>query len=213
MRSRMLDRQQSEQSGFTLIETLIALFVVSLLTAAGAAILMTTLQAGRQVESHTEILRELEIAHAQIRDDIAAMTTRQTVPASGYESAEALRGLPGGADGVFLLFTRGGWSNPDIIEERSDLQRVAYRLENGRLIRTAWLRPDATGSTPTYERTLLSGIQRIDLRYARNGSWSEEWRASALEAGRNLPDVIEIVWTFSDEDSLRQVFPAGGRVS
>ena len=208
---RRVDHKTREEAGFTLLETLIALFVVSILSAVGASLLFTTLQAGKQVDAHTEILRDMQIAHALVRDDIAAMTERPAAPASGYEDSVALIGLPGGAEGVLLSFVRGGWVNPDGFEARSDLQRVEYRLENGDLIRTSWDRPDATRSTPVTQRIVASGLTRVDLRYAKGGEWSETWKASALIPGRKLPDVVEMIWTYSGEDTLRQVFPAGGR--
>ncbi len=199
--------------GFTLLETLIALFVISILSAAGAALLFTTLQGGKQVEAHTDVLRQMEITHALMRDDIAAMTERRAVPPNGYEEAQSLIGEPGGSEGLLMRFTRSGWSNPDAFEARSDLQRIEYRLENGNLVRTVWLRPDATGSTPRTERVLATGLERVDLKYAKNGEWSDVWRQSELVSGRKLPDVIEISWTYTDQDRLLMLFPAGGHVS
>jgi general secretion pathway protein J len=61
-------------------------------------------------------------------------------------------------------FTRGGWSNP-LGQPRAGVQRVAYELDDGRLLRVHWFVPDHTLSEQPVEREILTGVREFRLRF------------------------------------------------
>ena len=52
-----------------------------------------------------------------------------------------------------LVLTRDGWRNPFAIQPRGTLQRVQYRLENGKLLREYWRVIDRTLTEPRCSTT------------------------------------------------------------
>ena len=159
-------------SGFSLVETLVALFVVALLATSGGALLITSVQAGDAVKRSADEVRGLDVMHALLRDDFSAMTRR------GSLSPREI-GTPQGPAGsvsyeVALSFVRNGWARLEPESElRSDLQRVEYLLQDGLLIRRAYAAPDPTDRTPTFERVLASDVRALRLRWYLAGTWYE----------------------------------------
>lgn len=205
-----MTERSTGHDGFTLIETLMALFVISILTVSGASMLLTTLQAGRQVQERGDALAELQVAHAFLRDDFAAAVVRETEPPNSLDSASVFRGSEGGATGDLVAFTRGGWTNPGGFEARSDLQRIEYSFENGALLRRSWARPDAARATPVVEQVILDELERVDMRYLGGQDWSDVWLSVSSVPEIGLPDAIEVSLVFSRDDRIVARFITGG---
>jgi len=199
------------EAGFSLIETLMALFIVAMLAAGGGALLMQTLQAGKQVSAQTESLTDLQIAHAVLRDDFGALTTRASSAPGAFEPAQFFIGRRAVQGEPVMEFVRGAWSDPAGQSVRSDLQRVEYRLEDARLIRKAWLRPDPSGQTPTTERVIARDFVSADVRYHQAGDWFEEWNSSLQNRTSEAPGAVEVTLRFQNGDELRQLFLTGAR--
>lgn len=207
----MINRQ-SNQAGFSLIETIVAIFIVALISAGAGVMLTQTAQAGKQVSERSDMLSELQIANALLRDDFGSLAIRSTASPSAFETSQVFEGLSADTDKQFLTFARHGWSLAPSGEKRGDLQRVSYRFEDGQLIRTAWLRPDPDSETPTVERVLLKGISDFQINYGKDGLWESEWRARTESAEDFImPDAFELICEFENGTVLRQVFLAGAR--
>ena len=191
----------SPQLGFTLVEMLVALFILGLVASAGAGLLMGASGAGQQVRDQEARVRQLDIAQALIRNDIAAMTPRTVRADDGFGEALNLQGESAPSAGPLLAFVRSGWLNPTDVP-RSHLQAVTYRLRDGDLVRTVRLRPDATTGTPVSQRVLLDGISRIEAGFMRAGEWSSEWNVSRRTSPQILPDLIRLKIEFETGDTF-----------
>lgn len=188
-----------QQKGFTLAETLVALFILAIVSASGAALLISATSTGQQAREQEQDARMFDIAQSLIRQDIAAMSARAVQPTDGFSAASNLYGEAPRGDAPFLSFVRRGWINPAGIEPRSNLQAVDYILRNGQLIRQAALRPDPTRGTPISSRVLLEDVQTVELGFVRGDQRSDFWRSDALSDQTVLPDLIEIEIIFEDQ--------------
>ncbi len=199
------------QSGFTLAETLVALFILAMVSSAGAALLISATSTTQQIREQEAAARKLDVAQSLIRQDIGAMSTRGVRPADGFSPAGNLFGEASRGDAPFLRFVRSGWLNPGLIEPRSNYQAVEYSLRNGNLVREASLRPDATNGTPVSSRILLEGVERVELGFVRGGQRSDFWQGDAGQSLSVLPDMIELLIIFQDETRLTIAALSGGR--
>lgn len=193
---------RSPQAGFSLAETLVALFILALVSSAGATLLIGATGAGQQVKEREAAARQIDIAQRLIRQDIAALSPRAIQPVDGFSLPSNLFGEAPRGDAPFLSFVRTGWINPAQIEPRSTLQAVSYILRNGELVREVTLRPDATLGTPVASRVLLDNVKSVELGFVRGGQRSEYWQGDALGATSILPDLIEISVAFEDDATL-----------
>ena len=207
-----MNAQPSSDSGFSLVETLVAVFIVALISAGAAVMLTQTVQAGKQVSERAGELSEIQIANALMRDDFSSITRRASMSPDAFAQLDVFTGNSANSNSEILIFSRNAWGQMPGGAPRSDLQRVTYRFENGDLIRKAWMRPDPDRQTQFTERVLLSGITDLSVRYAKDGFWEEEWRLRTSDQDEVLlPDAVEIIGKFRDGDELRQVFATGGR--
>lgn len=191
------------QAGFTLVETLVALLILSIMAVAGGSLLLRATDAGKQVRERESDIRTLDIAQAYIRDDLESVTKRAAETADGRGGARLLTGGETAQTDALLTFVRNGWINPGGVAPRSGLQAVRYSLsEEGELVREAVLRPDPTVSTPTVRQVLLQGVEAVNIVFWRGDEMSLYWEAVAEPPDDVLPDLIEMIITFSDGRTL-----------
>lgn len=204
--------QSSTQAGFTLAETLVALFILALVSAAGSGLLMGATASGKHVREREAASRQLDIAQAFLRNDIANMSMRAVRPDDGFSRPGNLFGKSAtGSTEPFLTFVRSGWINPGGVAARSNLQLVRYRLEDRKLIRSVLVRPDEVNSTPVSERVLLEGVSDVEMRFQRGGQWSPDWIGDAGQPLFMLPDMVEVKISFRPGEQLTIAALTGAR--
>lgn len=107
--------------------------------------------------------------------------------------------------------TRAGWANP-LGRSRPTLQRVAYDLDDGRLIRSYWPVVDRVLEEEPTETEILTGVTDFRLRFLDvNGEWLEQWPApDASGDPRLLPRAVEIVLELDDWGELVRLIEVAG---
>lgn len=198
------------ESGISLMETLIALFVVALLASAGGVMLTQSLRGTRMIDERGNDYRELQTALTVLRDDFAAFVDRPSRSDASADPPTRFEGYPVRFDGRIVTFVRNGWANP-ADQPRGDLQRVEYRFDNGALIRRSWSSPDAGPGTAIADQILLSGLEDISVRYGREESWRPDWIVLGSATDASFPDKIQMAFNFGEDDTLTAKFRIGLR--
>ena len=193
--------------GFTLIEVLVALAIFAIMSA-------LAYQALGQTLSNTELLHE-RVDRVQAIQRSMNMLGRDFMQSSPRPVRDLLGDgfLPSMRSSLTSEFalevTRGGWSNPAGLP-RSNLQRAAYRLEDGELLRYHWNVLDPSPANEPIVTELLTDVDSLLFRYrTHSGEWSEQWPpqgAQGSAAQRVRPQVVEVVLTLPDEGEIRRFF-------
>ena len=187
------------KNGFTLVELMVALLIFGLLSASGVALLAfgvdTRARSSERIDSLAATLR----TRALLTADLAQAAPRLYRREDGSLSA-AFRA---GEETALLAFVRRGWANDDA-EPRASLQRVEYRLREGRLERLAYRHVD--GAAPGPASVLLTGVRSFSLRYRVRGEWRDRWDSTRPDA---LPQAVEAVIALDGAPELRQLFLVG----
>lgn len=196
------------EKGVTLIETLVALFVIALMATAGAIMTGQSLRGARTVEEKGSNATDLAVFTGMIADDLAAFVARRSQDTAEQEPASLFEGYAPRHDGRVMLFVRNGWANPSGAA-RSDLQRVEYVFAGGKLLRRSWAAADPTTATAMAEMLLVDGVSNLDVRFGRADTWQSEW--IVLPGGdMPLPQKAEFRLTFSAGDELTLRVLVGG---
>ena len=107
-----------------------------------------------------------------------------------------------------LQLTHGGWPNSANLP-RSTLQRTAYRIEDGELLRFHWNVLDRTVNNVPVRTVMLEDVSSLTFRFLQSdGDWSDQWPPLASQAGpptSNLPRAVEILLTLEDEGELSRI--------
>ena len=198
-----------KQSGFTLVEVLVALFIFSILSAASMAVLTSTLRSKELMKRKSDELRQRATLRILLKSDFAnTLAVPKTDEFGQPEQTIFIGGSTG--DERFLSLSRTGWDNPGGIEQRSDLQAVEYVLRDKTLIRQVRARFNPVTATPVLEQPLMNGVERVVLGFFDGENWQENWLTGAPPLGvPAMPVLASVELEFTDGDKLRQVFRVG----
>ena len=195
------------QTGLTLIEMLVALFIFSIISLAGVAVMQVTLRSQESFGVFSERLSELQLARAVLKADFAQTASRIVRDPYGAPEGPPFRGGEQSFGDPLVAFVRAGWENPNGSEARSSLQYLEYDFEDGQLIRRARPHLDAQRDSPVSERVLISGLERAEFTFFSSGQWREEWPVVDFQF---TPSVVALDLSFSDGREIRQLFITSG---
>lgn len=160
-------------AGFTLIELLVAIAiftVVGVMALSGYNELVS--QSERAADSSARI-RKVQAAVFRISQDFAQLEPRPVREPLGDTMEPAMRAAVGTTQ--VALLTRSGWSNPAGVQ-RGTLQRVGYRLEDGKLFRDYWVVLDRTMTNEPVTVELVDRVRSATLRFMdQNRQWHDQW--------------------------------------
>jgi general secretion pathway protein J len=192
--------------GFTLLELLIAITIFSIIATFVYAGLDVVLDTKQQTEQHLQRLAKLQLGLHLMQQDIEQAVNRPIRDEYG-DKQPALRG--GGLSEMLLELTRGGYANPMKLT-RSQLQRVAYQLEEKTLYRVSWPTLDRAQDTEPRRQKLFDGIDSLSLKFIDGDmeqatSWPKESNGNSTTS-QALPKGIELVLETETLGTLRRVF-------
>ena len=206
------------QAGFTLVEALIAMAITAFVSVLSYQTLSTALVGIESARAESERLHEINRAFTVLSRDIRQLTNRPIRDEFG-QVASAVSGGELARDPLRL--TRSGWHN-STGAPRSTLQRVAYRLEEDRLLRLSYPVLDRTTAIEPTETVLIEGVELFELRFLpsinavevdRNQVidrrfWQENWVADVGFTDKLIdpPAAIEVRVTLSDWGELERLY-------
>ncbi|MGE4802331.1 type II secretion system minor pseudopilin GspJ [Yersinia hibernica] len=188
---------QPKQQGFTLLEMMLAIALFSIVCLAGYQLLQAVLRNSELTQQHAARLAELQrvfnlmehdISHARIRPVAAAALS---VPNDFHLSRAGKNSS--------LTLVRDNWRNPAAFLPRSNLEKVTWYFQPGKLERLSHHQPDSQQTQPTLSVT-LDNVNAFKLRFWSQGRWLESW-----DRGQNLPEGVEITLETGDLGPLQRV--------
>ena len=152
----------NRQSGFTLIEILVAVLIFGLIGVGAFSTLRAAQDAQQTLRERGERFLQLQRAITTFSRDYQQLATRRVRDSYG-DRLPMVQGISDDTD-TWLAFTRSGWRNPAQLP-RSTLEFVRYALEEGRLVRYSYLLLDQAQQPVVKRRVLLDGITKMQLKF------------------------------------------------
>jgi len=172
--------------GFTLIEVMVAIMIIAVIGAASAVVLSNMIDANRTSERRHEALQNLQFALLTLDRDVRQMAVRpvRAVPEERRHYYLTNDGALIDSDSGGIAFVRAGWTNPQQMLPRSELQPVSYRIRDEVLQRVSQpFVDDASGEAQI--QNLLAGVTELEVRFIFRGEEVERW-----ELQHSLPDIV-----------------------
>ena len=193
------------QQGFTLVELLVALVIITLLSIAGYRGLDSVIQTRERVAVETRKWQHLAFFFSRLNQDIAQAIMRPVRDETGTVVRAAWLGnaVTVGENDAELIFTRAG-----IPEQGAALQapqRIGYRLERGTIVMLRWPALDPALHSQPVRYTVLEGVSEFKLRYLdKDGIWQLQWQYPT-ELNK-LPVAAEITLTLASGEVITRLF-------
>lgn len=195
--------KQRQQSGFTLLELLMAVGIFALLSATAYGGLNSVLKTSSHTNEVSEKLQSLQTGMALIEQDFRQIINRSIRNQYG-DPEEALIAQEG--NDPLIRFTRTGWRNPTS-QPRSTLQRVAYRMDEETLVREYWYTLDQAANAEPVRVPLLDGIEEVKFTFTNADEELSSW--PPLSAGNDpagLPTSIKITLVSKEWGPIDRLF-------
>ena len=194
----MLKRSQ----GFTLIEMLIAIAIFAFVAAISYSTLNNALLVRTKTDAFNQQLADLQLAIQIIDKDFRQIVNRPILdPAGGLQRPAVSLGSSESA----IEFTHAGWPNP-LQQQRSELQRVAYVLEDEKLIRQYWSQLDRASGSEALQVELLDNITELDITVLDEERQTHQFWPFDNTASTAMPIAIEVKMTSAQWGQLRRVY-------
>ena len=189
--------------GFTLIELLVALAIFAVMATLAFGGLGEAVTQSERLDAQQQRWHGVQRAVRLMENDFAQLRARPVRGILGQDYEPALQAFGAGE----LNFTRGGWLNPGLLP-RAELQRVRYRLVDGRLLREYWPVLDRIGTTQAGSEVLLAEVEEFRVEFlpapgAAQAAWTPFWpppgeiSVATLPAGVRITVVVSGVGTIT----------------
>ena len=153
-----------KESGFTLVEVLISLFIFALISAGTMGAMFQTFAAKDRLDIASAELADVAAFRSILRADMGAMVLRPMRDGvGGIENFLVTTRNPADPNAI-LTFTRLGRSNP-AGAARGQAERVRYLLRDGQFIRESLAHENPAQRDRWSGRVLLENIENIELEY------------------------------------------------
>ncbi len=196
-----------KQQGFTLLELLIASTIFAIMAIMAYGGLANVINNSGSSEQALKRLQQIQQSVSVISRDLWQIMPRDIRDEYGNKQPY----LNAGNNIDYLIeFTRGGRVNPANLL-RSTLQRVAYQLEDEKLIRLQWPQLDSAPGTEPKKTVLIDNIESVTFRFLdQNAESNEQWPPLNASSGINSTPValsaIEIIIQLKDWGEIRRLY-------
>jgi len=211
IKSRVLKRtlhsfSQSNERGFTLLEVLIAIAIFSVISMASFSIFQTVLNSDTVTKERTDRINELQRGFLIIERDMIQIA-RRSMRLNGEAPLDAFlytdnENFSSGEKGI--AFVRNGWTNPGLLLPRSNMQSVAYKLNDNVLERLHFNFVDAVLGEEPKVRPLITQVEKLDFEFYDGKKWQK-----TLE-DNTLPIAIAMEIDTTDYGVIRRQFLVAG---
>ena len=185
--------------GFTLIELMTALLVLSLLALMSYRGLGAVLDAREHVKQETDKWRRVTAFFARFERDVGLAAPRPVRTADG--PAPAWRGAPAATAEAYLEFSRFAST-----EGVDTARRIGYRLNEEHEIEL-WLWPglDVAPGTLPARYPVLAGVKTFELQYLNPAlAWVDAWPTSPTDLP--IPRAVRLRIVLASNEEIVRVF-------
>ena len=193
------------QKGFTLIEVFVALTVFGVMAMLAYMSLGQTLSNADMLNERMDRLQAIQRTVSYLSTELLQAVPRPIRVELGDAPVPALQSSFGSE--FALQLTHGGWPNPAGVP-RSTMQRTAYRIEDGELIRYHWNVLDRTVNNTPLATIMLEDVESLTFRFLQpTNEWTDQWPPLSAQGVPNtsLPRAVEIVLTLADEGEINRL--------
>ncbi|MDO6447436.1 type II secretion system minor pseudopilin GspJ [Colwellia sp. 1_MG-2023] len=188
--------------GFTLIEVLLAIAIFAMISLASFSVFDGVIQSERFSNEKMQRLNDIQRAWLVIERDFLQIAARSMrvegeTPLENFIHTEH---SSFSTSDESIAFVRHGWTNPGLLIPRSDLQSVAYRINDNVLERLHFNFVDAVTGEEPRARKLIEQVTAFDIEYF----YKSKWQNTLIKA--QFPKAIKLIVETEDIGIIERKF-------
>lgn len=179
--------------GFTIVEVLVSLAILSMIALVSSNILKSSLATEQQTKQHLDSIKELNLASTIIRRDIRQIVN---VSSKDFYGNDMYGTFISPINSQSLMFSSNIKSLSD---EISPIKRIQYELVDGTLNRKQFFSSNPYEPNDYTNTELINNIDYLEFTYLYENSWHESWPISLITS-KKIPTLIKIEFSKQNKD-------------
>ena len=188
----MKSNKQHLSHGFTLIEVLISIIIITIILVVSTNILQSSLASRETTFKKLDEIQKFNLASSIIKRDLRQALN---VPMRDYfgNTYEATFLAPEGANSLtFTTLVDSG----DI--GSSWVKRVEYMVENGSFYRRQYFSDNPYLNQDYFQSTIFDELEQISLQFSDGNDWSEFWPKDPITSNK-IPSLVKLSFSINDK--------------
>jgi general secretion pathway protein J len=203
---QVMQYQWRSQTGFTLIELMVAIFITAIIGSISATMLTTMIDNHQQVKQHeknlTNLERTLQVIRADIENIAIRPATKAAVKTTNYSANPTTSQMLGSERTFeFSIYRRV----PSEKEIQGQLHRVRYSVTEDKLIRESIGTDFPDANQQWHSSQLLSDVTSIEFKY-----FFDRWEDNISATANNYPRAVQLIINTTRWKNIELIVPTSG---
>ena len=179
--------------GFTIIEVLVTLIILSMIAIITSNILQSSLESEKESTQRLNSIKELNLASSILRRDIRQIANVSIKDFYGNKINGTFISELGSENLMFTTKVKS-FSN-----QVSPLKRVQYVIENKNFIRKQYYSSNPYNQDEFTKSIIINDIDNLKLSFLNENKWHQSWPVSPITS-KKIPTLIKIEFNLDGKD-------------
>ena len=179
--------------GFTIIEVLVTLIILSMIAIISSNILQSSIESEKVSSLRLNSIKELNLASSILRRDIRQIANVSIKDFYGNKINGTFISELGSENLMFTTKVKS-FSN-----EVSPLKRVQYVIENKNFIRKQYYSSNPYNQDEFTKSIIINDIDNLKLSFLNENKWHQSWPVSPITS-KKIPTLIKIEFRLDNKE-------------
>ena len=179
--------------GFTIIEVLVSLVILSMIAIVSSNILNSSLDTEQETSLQLNSIKELNLASTIIKRDLRQIAN---VNLKDFYGSNINGTFISEINSQNLMFNS---TIKSLSNEVSPIKRIQYELDDNNLIRKQYFSSNPYGQDDFVKIELIKNIDNLRFSFFHEASWHQSWPVSLVTSNR-IPILVKIEFTKKNKE-------------
>ena len=179
--------------GFTIVEVLVSLIILSIIAVISSNILQSSLDTERDTTRHLNSIKELNLSSSIIRRDLRQIVN---IPSRDFFGNNLYGTLIGSMDSQSISFSTRIKS---LSNEVSPIKKVQYILEKDILVRRQYFSSNPYDQAAYTESKILIDISELKFSFMYENKWHNSWPVDLITS-KKIPTIVKLDFTTNSKE-------------
>jgi len=179
--------------GFTLIEILISLVILSMIAIVSSNILKSSLDTEQETSLRLNSIKELNLASTIIRRDLRQVVNVNSKDFYGNNLYGTFISKVNSQDLIFNSNIKS------LFNEVSPIKRIQYKIADNNFIRKQYFSSNPYDQDDFIKIELIKNIDNLRFSFFHENSWHESWPVSK-DTSNQIPILVKIEFTKENKE-------------